>query len=268
MRDPQIHFDCTADNHIHTQYCRHASGTMEEYVRAAIDVGLQRICFLEHMEVGISYFERVWLEKEDFDHYFQMGKSLQKKYRDQLTISLGVEVGYNPKQREKVLERLSKYSWDRVGLSYHFVHVPGYDYHLNLVSRKKENTSLFPQIGYDTLLENYFTHLIEAVDLINADFVCHLDAALRFQPDISFSEINWQQVNTLLDKIKKKNMSLEINTSGFSIRGEPFPSKKILKMAIEKDIQLVAGSDAHNPKDVGRFFDQLPNLLADIERSF
>jgi histidinol phosphatase-like PHP family hydrolase len=35
-------------------------------------------------------------------------------------------------------------------------------------------------------------------------------------------------------------------------------------MAMEKEIRLIAGSDAHRPEDVGRFFDKIPPLLEQL----
>lgn len=240
---------------------------MEEYVQAAVKKGLKKIIFLEHMEVGIRYFERVWLEEEDFDRYFEEGKALQKKYRDHLEIGLGVEVGYNPQFREELKKRLARYQLDLIGLSYHFAYIPELDNHLNLVSRKKQNVALFAKVGCKRLLNLYFEGLIEAVDFLEADFLCHLDAALRFQPGLSLSTKNRQQIDTLLTRLKANNMALEINTSGFSIRQEPFPNRTILAAAMEKGIPFVAGSDAHRPKDVGRYFDMLPDLLGEIKLS-
>jgi len=234
---------------------------MEEYVQVAIAKGLKKIVFLEHMEVGVRYFERVWLEEEDFDRYFEEGEALQKKYKGQLIIGLGVEVGYNPHFRQKLKDRLGNYQWDIVGLSYHFAYIPELDHHLNLVSRKKENIILFSKVGCKRLLDLYFSGLIDAVDFLEADFLCHLDAALRFQSDITLSTKNRQQIDVLLSQIKARNMALEINTSGFSIRQEPFPARTIVREAMEKDIPFVAGSDAHRPQDVGRHFDELPGLL-------
>ena len=264
MTDYQLNIDYTWDSHVHTTYCRHASGSMEDYVKAAIEKGLKKITFLEHMELGINYFERVWLEDDDFDNYFLEGRYLQEKYKDQLIIGLGVEVGYNPHRREELLTRLNRRSWDLIGLSYHFAHVAELPHHLNLVSRKKENVSLFHMIGCDRLLDDYFANLIEAVDYLPADFLCHLDAGLRFQPGLIFSKKNYLEINTLLTKIKQKNIALEINTSGFDIRKEPFPNKKILKMALDYDIDFVVGSDSHKPDHVGRYFNQLPGLLDDL----
>jgi histidinol-phosphatase (PHP family) len=74
------------DGHVHTSLCHHASGSMEDYVLAAIDRGLERLFFLEHLEVGINYFECTWLSQQDFDDYFQEGLRLREKYGDRLFV--------------------------------------------------------------------------------------------------------------------------------------------------------------------------------------
>lgn len=264
----QILIDCTTDNHIHTLYCRHASGSMEDYVQSAIRKGLHKINFLEHMEIGIQYFERVWLEEEDFDSYFHEGRQLQEKYKNHLAIGIGVEAGYNREHREELIDRLSKRSWDRIGLSCHFTRVEQAPYHLNLVSRQARNVAAFTEIGCQKLLDDYFSDLYDAVNCIPADFVCHIDAALRHQPNFHLSHSNYQQISGILKLMKQNDMALEINTSGFTMRGEPFPNRTIIKMAMNEDIAFVAGSDAHKPEDIGRSFDQLPGLLTEIKNIY
>ena len=113
--------DTTVDGHVHTSLCHHAQGQMEEYVLSAIDRGLRKLIFLEHLEVGIEYFECTWLTEEDFAQYHAEGKRLQEKYRSRIEIGLGVEVGYNPRFQEKLLQLLAMHTWDRIGISYHFL---------------------------------------------------------------------------------------------------------------------------------------------------
>ncbi len=249
--------DVLTDGHIHTRLCHHAVGEMEEYVLAAIRKGLQGICFLEHMEAGIDYFEATWLSKEDFDYYFAEGKRLRKVYGSQIEIGLGVEVGYNPSHKEELLERLARRKWDRVGISYHFYRPPGYTQHLNLVSRKKVNIEAFERLGTDMVLHHYLDTLIEAVIVLPGTVVCHLDAALRFQQKLLYTKEHVEKIATLLDEVKMKKMAIEINTSGIAIRKEPFPATAIVQMAKARGIPLVAGSDAHKPDDVGRYFSLL-----------
>ncbi len=248
-----------SDGHVHTRYCHHASGEMEEYVRCAIDKGLQEICFLEHMEAGIHYFESTWLSEADFDIYFAEGKRLQETYRKSIRVLLGVEVGYSPDHAEELLQRLGQRQWDRIGVSYHFMANPDGGHHLNIVSRKEENIRAVSQAGCEKVLDNYFETLTEAVHTLPGTVLCHLDAALRFQPDCSIDHRRLAQIRTLLAAVKKNNMSLEINTSGFPIRGEQFPADFILEEAAAWGIPFLAGSDAHKPEDVGREFQRLQN---------
>ncbi len=249
------------DGHIHTRLCHHASGDMEEYVLAAIRKGLQGICFLEHMEAGINYFETTWLTEADFDYYFSEGERLQKLYRDKITIGLGVEVGYSPAYKHELLTRLAARKWDMIGISYHFYQPPGTEVHLNLVSRKKENTQAFDRLRTEAVLQHYLDTLIEAVVTLPGTVLCHLDAALRYRKQHLFNHKHFLSIAKLFDEMKKKNMSLEINTSGIAMRKEPFPTREIVEMARTRSIPLVAGSDAHTPEDVGRFFSKLHQFI-------
>lgn len=230
----------------------------------AITVGLENIIFLEHMEAGIRYFETTWLTEDDFDIYFTEGERLQDKYRGKIKISLGVEVGYNPTHKEELLIRLNKRQWDAIGISYHFMDFPKRKHHINLVSRKEKNLLAIETIGCDKVLSNYFKTLTEAIQELPGTVLCHLDAALRFQPGIKINDRYLKQIRNLLQAVKEKKMSLEINTSGFPIRGTPFPAPFIIKEAVALGIPLLPGSDAHKPADVGRKFDQLHNYLQEL----
>ena len=234
---------------------------MEEYVLAAIGKGLRRLVFLEHMESGIEYFETTWLTERDFDDFFREGDRLKERYHGTLEIGLGVEIGFNPTCRDELRERLRKRAWDQVGISYHYHRHPDYSCHLNLVSRKKWNIDAITQVGCDHLLHQYFDILTEAVNFLPGTVLCHLDAGLRYVPGLFFSKEHLDKIAVLLDAIKAKEMSVEINTSGIAIRNEPFPAVQFAQMAIDRNIPLLAGSDAHRPEDVGRFFDRLPDLL-------
>ncbi len=234
---------------------------MEEYVLCGIAAGLQEIVFLEHMEAEVHYFECTWLTEDDFDNYFSEGNRLREKYKDAIRVSLGVEVGYSPSHKEELLERLNKRKWDRIGVSYHFMPQPEGAHHLNLVSRKEINIRAIEKVGCKRVLADYLTTLTEAVEFLPGTVLCHLDAALRFQPEASIGREYTKPIRTLLQAVKKKGMALEMNTSGFTLRGDPFPASFILKEAIALDIPLVPGSDAHKPEDVGRHFDKLRTYL-------
>jgi len=256
---PSLPIDITTDHHVHTRLCHHASGEMEEYVQTGIEKGLNRIIFLEHFEIGITYFESTWLSRDDFVLYQTEGHRLREKYQQDIEVGIGVEVGYNPDHVEETIEFLQTYEWDWIGLSYHFLKTE--EFYANLVSRRQTNLDALGKIGLDKVITNYLQTLLRAVEYIPANMLCHLDAVLRHHPEISFSPQHQGLFRDLLEKMVKKKMALEVNTSGFSIRGEPFPALTILKEAIRLGVPLVPGSDAHRPGDVGRHFDKLVDLL-------
>ncbi|MEJ2056727.1 MAG: histidinol-phosphatase [Desulfofustis sp.] len=253
--------DILADTHVHTSLCRHASGTMEEYVVAAIEKGLKRLVFLEHLEEGINAPFRSWLTEEDFDYYFAEGSRLKNIYGKQIQIGLGVEVGYNPDCAETIQSRLQRRNWERIGLSCHFFTVGGHDMHLNVLSKNQKSIDIIMNYGADRLLTRYFDTLIEAVATIPANVLCHLDAGLRHQPDLKLGKSHWNQIETLLDAVKDQEMALEINTSGYKYRGQPFPLTGIIDMARHRSINFSVGSDAHSPAEIGRYFDQAAGLF-------
>lgn len=253
--------DQFADGHIHTALCHHATGSMEDFVVAAIKAKLKKICFLEHMEEGIKADRITWLTESDFDTYFKEGKRLQKLYKNEIDIELGVEVGFNPDHDKALLKRLSARNWDRVGLSYHFHKPATYQEHLNLVSKRDSRLLNLNKEEAQRIEEEYYLNLIKAVRIIPATVLCHLDAVLRYHPLRQDLEPPWHLIGALLDSMKEYKIALEINTSGIAVRGEIFPEKKIVAMAIEKKIPLVAGSDAHKPEGVGYLFEKLDTLV-------
>jgi len=254
-----MNLDLKTDGHVHSRLCHHAVGEMEDYVLAACDKGLDRLVFLEHFETGIRYFETTWLTPADFEVYFATGRDLQQKYRGRIDIGLGVEVGYNPDGLEATLAFLAQYQWDRVGLSYHFM---GHENrHLNMLSRKVENMAKFSRLGVKDIVSAYLEGLRVAVGQLPVTVLCHLDAALRHHPEIVFDNDHQRQMMAILEELKSRGIALEINTSGFDHRRLPYPPPWLVKQALELGVKLVAGSDAHRPQDVGRYFDRLPGYL-------
>jgi len=253
--------DSSCDNHVHTSFCHHATGRMEEYVLSAISKGLQRVCFLEHMEEGIQANRITWLTETDFDHYFLEGNRLKSKYSEIIEIGLGVEVGFNPFHETELLNRLSRRKWDRIGISCHFHYDQDLKEHLNLVSRRDNNVLQLSLEEANEIVRAYFKNLARAVEVIPGSMVCHMDAALRFHPRREEIRLPWDLIDILLHNIKQQKMAVEINTSGIAMRNQIFPCQQIIAKLVDKKIPLVAGSDAHRPEDVGYAFSELEDLI-------
>ncbi|MGD9949610.1 MAG: histidinol-phosphatase [Desulfobulbus sp.] len=255
--------DTTFDGHVHTRLCNHAVGEMEEYVVEAVRRGLKTLCFLEHLETEIIYQPPCWLEDATFLYYFKEGARLKEVYQDKIEIRLGVEMGFNPLALESIQKRLARFPIERIGLSCHFHLNDGQ--HLNLLSRRRQSLDRLAELGADAVVSSYFSTLITAVESLDCDVLCHLDAVLRHLPGIRFNDDHKAQIAQLLDKVKQRSIALEINTSGFDYRGSAFPAPWIITEALARGIPLQAGSDAHQPHEVGRYFEQLPSYLEPLQ---
>lgn len=257
---PSPLLDTLSDGHVHTKLCRHASGEMEEYVLSAIQLGLREIIFLEHMEEGIKSPIITWLSEEDFDLYFTEGQRLKEKYRQQIEVKLGVELGYNAEYRQTLLARIKARNWDKISISYHFYPVSG-EPHINLLSRSPQNSIRIRQRSPHHIAITYLEGLIDAVQFFPGHSLSHLDAALRHIPEVNFAQHHLPLVTQLLEAVKSKGMSLELNASGYEYQADCFPEKTIISLAKKMGIPFVAGSDAHRPQDVGRHFNRLTKTL-------
>ncbi len=247
--------DLSGDYHVHTKLCNHASGEMEDYVQAAIRKGFRSLTFLEHLEYGLLYDHQIWLTPELFTLYFQEGERLRAAYAGQITIQLGVEIGWNATAVDGILAVLAQFPFEHRGLSCHF-YFDG-TRHLNLLSSKQEHIDALQAFNPDKVLETYFRSLHQACEVIPCDKLCHLDAALRHLPNIRLTGRHQEQINELFLLMQEKGIALEVNTSGYEIRPQPFPTLDIIRQAAAMGIALIPGSDAHHPSQVGRFFDRL-----------
>lgn len=228
-------------------------GTMEEYVLAGIRRNLHTICFLEHLETNILGYDRIWLTDREFDLYRDEGERLKARYKDAINIRLGVEAGFNPECPETIRRRLGQYDWDRIGISYHFLKIG--ERHYNLVSRSKECLAAFTSYGVEHTIHAYLDGVLQAITHLPGDLLCHLDAVLRHHRQVTFTADHEKKIETILQTLKIKKMALEVNASGFPVRGEPFPGRALLKKAIAAGVRLEAGSDSHHPDSVGNFLE-------------
>ena len=83
--------------HTHTYRCGHASGKEEDYVLAAIQLGIKRLGFSDHIILPQGYEQPGTRGSYDvLDDYLKTIKSLKEKYKDKIDIIVGFEAEYMP----------------------------------------------------------------------------------------------------------------------------------------------------------------------------
>jgi len=241
------------DFHLHTHLCRHAAGGMEEYVRQALALGLEHICFTDHVPLPYDFDLTHRMGPEQLSDYIAGVRELQRRYRGRIEIGLGLECDYLPGV-EPWLERiLAEQEWDCVLGSIHFVgHI-----------RSDAPVFVFRpgEVPLDQLEDNYWRQLDELVTCGLFDAITHLDIfkkrGWRPQPE------RLPRITGILDRMAAAGTALEVNASGYDKPevGEAYPHPQLLRLAVERGLTFIYGSDAHQPQQVGRYRDVIQSQL-------
>jgi len=239
------------DYHVHTSLCNHARGSMETYIRRAVAIGLNDICFLDHLTIQPSE-TNLSMAPGEVPFYFQALQRLKQRYKGVINIRIGLEIDFNPTYIDLFQEIIARFSFDVIGGSLHF---PG---DLNIVSR---SSSWKKGLGdTDDAYNLYLEHLKKMLDYDYFDVVCHLDLIKKFgrKPATPLG----QEFDDILSMIKRKHLTVEINTSGFNHPAEElYPSFDIIRNCHKHGIGITLGSDAHQPDQVGQHYDRVLPLL-------
>ncbi|HFU74734.1 MAG TPA: histidinol-phosphatase HisJ family protein, partial [Arcobacter sp.] len=230
----------------------HATGTMEEYIKKAIELQIDTFGFSEH--APMNNFEdgyRLTLDKKAY--YEKSVKNLQEKYQDQINILLGYEVDYI--DNNYLLYEIIDADVDYLIGSVHYLNDWGFD--------NPEFISEYKKRDINDIWRDYFQAVNNMVKSGKFDIVGHFDLIKIFNylPTVEIKSI----VLETLRSIKKNNMVLEINSAGLRKPvNEQYPSKDILELAYELDIPITFSSDAHSVDQVGLNYKRCVEIVKSV----
>ena len=140
--------------HTHTKRCFHAVGTDEEYVLAAIKNGIKILGFSDHcpMDQYTVYKDRMKLN--ELDEYISSITHLKEKYKDQITIYLGLECEYIPEYKEMYPEFLKKV--DYLILGQHFIRFDQKDFTEEV---RNEDLTIMKDYVIEAMKTGWFTYV-------------------------------------------------------------------------------------------------------------
>ena len=79
----------TADYHVHSDFSSDSQASMESMVEQAIALGLERICFTDHMDYEFPKQYHYSFEF-DVDAYFEKVAQLKQTYQGKIQILCGI----------------------------------------------------------------------------------------------------------------------------------------------------------------------------------
>ncbi len=228
--------------HTHTERCFHALGADEEFVRAAIDAGYEEIGFADHSPWPYEgdFVSRIRMHEGELKGYCDSVKALREKYKDKISIKLGLECEYFPKYLPWLKEKIDEHAIDYIICGHHFSKdEPGSEYNGNL-STKDE-------------LETYKNDILEALDEGIFSYIAHPDIFMRGYGE--FDEKCEEISRAIIEKAIETNTPLEYNLlglkHGINDRKPGYPHPSFWKIAGEYKVPTVIGVDAHTPDAYG-----------------
>ncbi len=256
------------DYHTHNRRCGHALGEIEDYVKMAINKNLTEIGISDHFPLEAiiddpqltEIIKRASMGVKEFPNYIKEVKRLKENYKNKIGILISTELNFATPGRaltkqKKILEPFM----DDVDYLLGSIHDIKWHESPVIIMDPREGSDALKEYGMEKITLEYINKLIKMVDTDYFDVIAHFDNyRVLFRPNKpNYSQNTWQKLLDLLDKIKNKGMAVEINTSG-TLKGisSQFPSDKIIKEIIQRDIPVLLGSDAHTPKYIGYKFEE------------
>lgn len=242
------------DTHIHSRFSGDSEADPEEVIRKAVTEGLPEICFTDH--VDWDFPEEGIVFDIDFPEYFRVLGELREKYKEQVRVLIGVELGMQPHLGRRYTDLLMKYPFDYTIGSQHLVDMR--DPYYPETFEGKTDREVF---------RRYFEETLENVQRFhNFDSMGHLDYIVRYgrQNRRSYHSRDYAEIiDEILKLLVKHNIALELNTAGLRKQmGAPNPHPDILRRYRYLGGTLVTvGSDSHKPYSLGFAFDTAKDIL-------
>lgn len=264
------------DNHNHCQFSFDGKRTtVEKTARAAYAQGLGGICFTDHcdffvpkmkasFEEYVSEVFEVEPRNEEIDRVngiiaqggFEADRT--KDSAPDFRIFKGIEIGVQKAERERIAEHLSKYAFDEVIASAHYLDDtdPFWGGYYEGKNWKE---------AYGHYLETLYGEMVWLGDRF--DIMGHYDYVTRYAPypECSIFLKDFPDLlDTILRHLAENGKALEINTKTYqNYKGRtPVLDKNILLRYRELGGEMISlGSDSHDAGNVGHNFEQTAALI-------
>lgn len=225
--------------HTHTKRCFHAKGEDEEYVLAAIKAGFGEIGFADHSPWNFEggFVSRMRMSADELGEYAQSIKHLREKYKDKISIKLGLECEYFPQYLSWLREMIEKHGIDYLILGHHFCGDEINDVYNGFISTPEE-------------IYNYRDDVLAAMESGLFAYVAHPDLYMRGYP--VFDEHCEKVAVDIISKSIATNTPLEYNLLGFkhgiNDKKPGYPHPKFWEIAADMKPLCIVGIDAHYPE--------------------
>lgn len=246
-----------SDYHLHSEFSGDSTQNIEEIVKEGIRLGLEEIALTDHLEYDIEGMTDNWIL--DVDRYTKRVFELREKYKKDIDLKFGVEVGVQPHTKDYLESVIKKYPFDFVIASSHAI--DRVDLAFGEIQAGKTK---------DEVHNLYFEYVLQNIEKYSEFNVYgHIDFVTRYGGE-KFRGLDYKKhfdiIDVILKKLIEKGKGIEVNTSGYRYREDRFyPCTDILKRYYELGGEILTiGSDSHIKDYMTMDFDRVYDFLESI----
>ena len=230
-----MHDFLKANYHTHTFRCHHAEGTEREYIEAAIEMGIEKLGFSDHVPCPFKdgFVSGIRMTMNEAQEYVDTIRRLGEEYRDDIQLFVGFEAEYVPEFFPE-----QKYIFDNLGCDYmimgqHFLESEKTGPYMGSITEDESRIRQYVDTVIEGMKTGYFKYLAHP-DLIN---FAGLD-----------SVYDWE-MNRLCRALKEMDIPVEINILGIS-NNKHYPAEKFWEIPGHVGNKVILGLDAHSVQNV------------------
>ncbi len=232
------------DLHLHTARCRHAEGSVDEFIQAARDAGLTTICFTDHMPLPEGYPDCYAMPANDFPAYVDEVRTAARRAVEAggPEVLCGMEADWIPDRSAEIARLASVHDLDLVLGSVHFVEGWAFD--------DPDEIERYAEWDIERLWELYFEQVDAAIGSRLFDVIAHPDLVKKFGFFPETDPQPWYEQTAA--SLAEHGVAVEVNSAGLRKPvGEAYPSLEFLRTCRRHGVPATTGSDAHAAADVG-----------------
>ena len=220
--------------HTHTMRCYHAIDQEEDYIQAAIKAGYTELGFSDHTPWRYSsgFHSSMRMEEDKLEGYVKTLRELREKYKDYISIKIGLECEYFPQYMDWLKDIINEYQLDYIILGNHF-------------DETDETGIYFGRPLTKQQFHKYVENTIEGLKTGLYSYLAHPDLA-HYPTDDPYYK---QEMTRLCQCAKELDIPLEFNLLGYETHRQ-YPNDVFFTIASQVGNKVIFGVDAHESESL------------------
>ena len=221
--------------HTHTYLCKHAEGNVNDYVKKAVELGMEEIGISDHGPLLHNPFPRMTIF-EFFNVYLKEIEKAQEEYKGQIKVYKSLELEYLDKDYDYIQSLREHLDYLVLGCHYYSSTNPC------------KETSTF-HIDTVEKLSQYVQLVEHALDTGFFKIIAHPD--MFFLGYKKFDDYARSACRRIIEAAIRNDVYLEINANGMRrVKHRGYPREEFFQMAKNMNAKIIIGADAHHPDEL------------------